>query len=73
MAKPCGHIAAIATVTPGAKGCEECLKIGSDWLHLRTCRSCGHVGCCDQSPHRPANCHLHQIHHPITDPALFLT
>ena len=45
MAKGCSHIAGIRNVTPSALGCEECLKSGSEWLHLRICRSCGHVGC----------------------------
>jgi hypothetical protein len=39
-------------VTPSALGWEECLKIGSPWVHLRLCRTCGHVGCCDDSPRR---------------------
>jgi len=41
---PCKHIADIKNVTPSALGCEECLKTGSVWLHLRICRTCGHVG-----------------------------
>ena len=36
-------------------GCEDCLKIGGTWVHLRVCRSCGHVGCCDSSPNRHAS------------------
>ena len=46
----CKHKAAINEVRPSARGCEECLKIGSPWVHLRLCRTCGHVGCCDDSP-----------------------
>ena len=60
MSKGCSHIAGIQTVTPSALGCEECLKSGSAWLHLRICRTCGHVGCCDDSPeqarHRALPC-----------------
>jgi hypothetical protein len=52
MTHECSHEAAIRDVTPSALGCEECLKIGSPWLHLRLCRTCGHVGCCDDSPNR---------------------
>ena len=43
MSKGCNHIAGIENVTPSALGCEECLKSGSEWLHLRLCRTCGHV------------------------------
>ena len=47
MSDECAHAAAIRDVTPSALGCEECLKIGSPWLHLRLCRTCGNVGCCE--------------------------
>ncbi len=47
-------------------GCEECLKIGGRWVHLRVCRTCGKVGCCDNSPNRHATAHFRQAgHHPI--------
>jgi uncharacterized UBP type Zn finger protein len=67
----CSHIAGIQTVTPSALGCEECLKSGSKWLHLRICRSCGHVGCCDDSPNRHATAHFHATGHPVIDEVLF--
>jgi hypothetical protein len=54
MAHECVHAGGIRDVTPSALGCEECLKIGSPWVHLRLCRTCGHVGCCDSSPNRHA-------------------
>ena len=63
----CAHMGTIRTVTPSAKGCEECLKIGSPWVHLRLCRACGHVGCCDDSPHRHAIAHFHATRHPIIE------
>ena len=44
MSKKCSHLNTIKKVTPSARGCEECLKTGSTWVHLRICRSCGHVG-----------------------------
>ncbi len=47
------------------QGCEECLRIGSDWVHLRLCLFCGHVGCCDQSVHKHATKHFHQTQHAI--------
>ncbi|MAU95181.1 MAG: hypothetical protein CMP81_04710, partial [Fulvimarina sp.] len=37
MTFQCYHVETIRTVTPSARGCEECLKIGSPWLHLRVC------------------------------------
>ncbi len=46
-------------------GCEECLKIGSDWVHLRICLSCGKPSCCDDSPNRHATAHYRQTHHPL--------
>jgi uncharacterized UBP type Zn finger protein len=46
-------------------GCEDCLRIGSKWLHLRICLTCGHVGCCDNSPNRHATAHFHESGHPI--------
>ena len=63
--KGCSHIAGIQTVTPSALGCEECLKSGSEWLHLRICRTCGHVGCCDDSPNRHATKHARASEHPV--------
>ncbi len=46
-------------------GCEDCLRIGSKWLHLRICLSCGHVGCCDDSPMRHASAHAEADAHPL--------
>ena len=61
----CRHAKTIRKVMPSALGCEECLKIGSPWVHLRLCRACGHVGCCDESPNRHATKHAHATGHPI--------
>ncbi|MEP6924877.1 MAG: UBP-type zinc finger domain-containing protein [Pyrinomonadaceae bacterium] len=47
------------------EGCEDCLKIGGRWVHLRLCLECGHVGCCDQSPNRHATKHFHGTQHPV--------
>lgn len=46
-------------------GCEECLKVGDPWLHLRICLSCGKVGCCDDSPNRHATAHARDSAHPL--------
>ena len=67
MSKTCTHLSNITDVTPSALGCEECLKVHSRWVHLRLCRICGHVGCCDQSPHRHATKHFHKTGHPIIE------
>ncbi|WP_263380312.1 UBP-type zinc finger domain-containing protein [Granulicella paludicola] len=48
-----------------AKGCPECLAMGSSWVHLRECLICGHVGCCDSSPNKHATRHYHSSKHPI--------
>jgi uncharacterized UBP type Zn finger protein len=61
----CSHLDTLREVTPSADGCEECLKIGSTWFHLRLCMSCGKVGCCDQSPNRHATAHVNESGHPI--------
>jgi uncharacterized UBP type Zn finger protein len=62
----CEHIDQIREdVTPTAQGCEECLRMGAAWVHLRECLTCGHVGCCDASPNRHATQHFHAIGHPI--------
>ncbi len=67
MADECTHGSFIRKGTPSALGCEECLKIGSEWVHLRLCRTCGHVGCCDQSPRRHATKHFHATKHPVIE------
>ena len=63
--KPCPHFDQIRDVTPQTDGCEECLAAGTEWVHLRLCMFCGHVGCCDDSPHRHATKHFHSTNHPV--------
>jgi uncharacterized UBP type Zn finger protein len=65
MATVCTHLSQIKDVTPSADGCEDCLKIGATWVHLRLCLECGHVGCCDSSPNKHATKHFHRTKHPI--------
>jgi hypothetical protein len=67
MAEPqCSHLDQIRDVEPRTpKGCEECLKTGDWWVHLRLCKRCGHVGCCDSSPNKHATKHSHAEGHPI--------
>jgi CPA2 family monovalent cation:H+ antiporter-2 len=61
----CGHVARVRPVHPSARGCEECLRTGDRWVHLRICMTCGHVGCCDSSPNRHASAHFQTTLHPI--------
>jgi hypothetical protein len=63
----CSHAAMFAQVTPSADGCEACLKSGDAWVHLRICRVCGHVGCCDESPNQHATKHFHATGHPVME------
>ena len=62
----CTHVNQIRNVKPRTpQGCEECLKLGDTWVHLRVCLTCGHVGCCDSSPNKHATKHFHATRHPI--------
>jgi CPA2 family monovalent cation:H+ antiporter-2 len=61
----CPHTSEIRPVLPSAPGCEDCLRIGSSWVHLRICLTCGHVGCCDSSPNRHARAHHMETDHPL--------
>jgi len=61
------HLAAARRVEPKTDGCEACLEEGTEWVHLRICLSCGHVGCCDSSPGRHATKHFHATQHPIIE------
>ena len=67
MPGSCIHLDSVRSVTPGSLGCKECLISGSRWVHLRLCRTCGHVGCCDDSPNRHARKHYEQTSHPIIE------
>ena len=62
----CGHIEAIDDVRqPKKHECEECVKIGSKWVHLRTCQQCGGTRCCDSSPNKHASKHARATSHPV--------
>ena len=61
----CTHLDMIHPVQPSGRGCVECLKTGQRWVHRRLCLTCGHVGCCDQSPGKHATKHFHAEGHPI--------
>jgi hypothetical protein len=62
----CPHLGAARDVTASTDlGCEDCLREGTTWVHLRECLSCGHIGCCDNSPRRHATAHWHSSEHPL--------
>jgi len=67
MTQPsCKHIDSITEVRgPARRECEECVKIGSGWVHLRTCQECGRTLCCDSSPNRHATAHHNESSHPV--------
>lgn len=69
MRKTCHHFEVLPqTPSPEAsyaKGCEECVKLGDSWVHLRECLVCGHVGCCDSSKNKHATRHFHATKHPV--------
>jgi hypothetical protein len=63
---PCADLAAITTVTgPRERRCDECVKTGSSWVHLRTCQTCGTTLCCDSSPNRHASRHAETSGHHV--------
>ena len=63
----CTHLdtVRITELPASVAGCEDCLREGGVWLHLRICLQCGHVGCCDDSPSKHATRHFHETAHPI--------
>jgi hypothetical protein len=67
MSVACTHLDQIryTGLPESIAGCEECLKMGSGWVHLRMCMTCGKIGCCDSSPNRHASRHAREEGHPI--------
>ena len=62
----CSHIKSLSTVKHAKRReCEECVKIGASWVHLRTCQTCDATLCCDSSPNQHASKHAHASHHPV--------
>ena len=61
----CTHLDQVVTDRPNTRGCEECLASGDTWVHLRICRACGHVGCCDSSKNKHATKHFRATQHAI--------
>ena len=68
MPSSCEHLEGLTIADfppPRANACEECTRLGTVWVALRECQACGHVGCCDDSPHRHAAEHFRQTQHPV--------
>ena len=66
MATSCSHIDGLSGIrTSSAHVCEDCVAIGGQWVHLRTCQTCGGTRCCDSSPNRHASRHAASIGHPV--------
>jgi len=70
MPVTCPHLSAVTPQQYNRKlntpdGCEECLKSGDTWVHLRLCLECGHVGCCDSSKNKHATKHNRRSKHPV--------
>ena len=66
MSDTCAHLEAISSVKHAKKReCEECVKTGDRWVHLRTCQTCGVTLCCDQSPNQHASKHARSTQHPV--------
>jgi hypothetical protein len=64
--RSCSHLAAVTAVKPTLRRqCDECVKIGARWVHLRTCQECGATHCCDSSPNRHATQHARTSGHPV--------
>lgn len=62
----CTHLNSITIVNLGKEYiCEECIKTNDEWVHLRTCQTCGVTLCCDQSPNTHMTKHYHKEHHPV--------
>ena len=63
---PCHHITEITSVRPATRRqCDECVKTGARWVHLRTCQECGTTRCCDSSPNKHASKHAGESGHPV--------
>lgn len=64
--KICDHLRAIHSIKHAQRReCSECVKIGSGWVHLRTCQECGATLCCDDSPNKHASKHARGVGHPV--------
>jgi diadenylate cyclase len=67
MTMTCTHLDQVQALIPRTDGCEECPRTGDDWVHLRLCLTCGHVGCCDDSKNKHATAHFHSTGHSLIE------
>ena len=65
MTEPCTHFHAATILNTRTDVCQECVDMGSRWVHLRLCMTCGHVGCCDSSPNQHASAHYRATRDPV--------
>jgi uncharacterized UBP type Zn finger protein len=65
MAAKCTHLNQVKITSASKHVCEDCIKTGDTWVHLRMCLICGHVGCCDSSKNKHATKHFHAVGHPL--------
>jgi len=65
MPARCSHLSQIKVTTTSERVCQECVKLGDTWVHLRLCLTCGNVGCCDSSENKHATKHFHGSKHPL--------
>lgn len=65
MTKKCSHLDQVKITTTTKHVCEECVKLGDRWVHLRLCLTCGNVGCCDSSKNKHATKHFNAVKHPL--------
>ena len=65
MSAKCSHLDEIRKVPASSGACAECLRAGTNWVHLRQCLTCGHVGCCDSSPGKHAAAHFQATTHSL--------
>ena len=61
----CEHVKDAKDLQPSSRVCDDCVRTGDHWLHLRICLTCGHVGCCDSSKNKHATKHFHSSRHPM--------
>jgi len=62
----CSHLQALGEIKQAKERvCEDCVKVGGRWVHLRTCQTCGGTRCCDDSPSQHASKHAHSSGHPV--------
>ncbi len=65
MSLECNHLMEVQFTKANKHVCEDCVRVGDSWIHLRMCLTCGHVGCCDSSKNKHARKHFKRVGHPL--------